>query len=465
MFKVTVIDGKQNIVTECEDGALLSTVLDACGVNIAHPCGGRGVCRKCRVRVNGADELSCRYEIHSDIVAEIYSDGETSFKSGGETADDVFFCLDIGTTAVALSLCAFPDGREIASAVFDNPQRQYGADIMSRISYCSENGPGKLNSVLISRLNTEIEKLLRSAGKDRAEKLFAAGNTTMLHLFLNKDCSSLGAAPYTPLFLDGQNIGGAECGIEKVGEIITLPCVGAFIGADIVSGLGYISKSASGYTLFADLGTNAEIALFAGDKILCASAAAGPCFEGANISCGMSAKDGAICAYRDDGSFSVIGGVKPEGICATGLIDIISVLLEKNIIEESGYTAFEKYEITDDIYLSREDIRQYQLAKSAVRAALTVLVSAAGITFDDIDRFFVAGGFSEKLNMKNAVRSGLFPAALEDKFIPVNNSSLKGLAAYALGENPPSAVTGKAVYYDLAEDAGFPELFISGMSF
>lgn len=468
-MNVTIVSSGRRITLQAEKGTLLSELLIGNGFSVEHPCGGKGICRKCTVRVNGRDELSCRYIIESDITAELPGRSgihSLSMEEGGSAQGELCLALDIGTTTLAMALFSRGSSSAVKTAASDNPQRVFGADVMSRILRCSENGPYEQQKLITDRVSQMADGLLKKYGLTKTDTMYVAGNTAMLHLFTGTDCSSMGTYPYEPSFIDGRSFTGKELNIPRAGKIITLPCVSSFVGADIVSGLSFCGRPDEGkYRLFIDLGTNAETVLYSREKYLCTSAAAGPCFEGAGISCGMSAVDGAICSCRADGSYSVIGDALPDGLCATGLIDIIAVLLDKGICDETGALAGGDFEICEGISITQRDVRQFQNAKSAVFSAISSLIKAAGIGFDDIDAFCVAGGFSSAMNIDSAIRTGLFPGELREKFIPVNNSCLKGLVGFAGGQCSLEGITEKAEYIDLSSESGFAEMFIDNMPF
>lgn len=453
-----------NRTIEVPDGTILSDILIKSGKNLPHLCGGKGTCKKCLVLVNGKEELSCQYEIKSDIdivlpeAEEIIS--ETGITESGEATENCCFCLDIGTTTLALGLIS-PDNKEIIKVkTATNPQRAFGGDVLTKIEYCSKNGVSDLQTCLID----EINKMIIDIGASSVDAMFVSGNTTMLHIFFGINPSSMGVAPYTPVFLKSKNISGDKIGLKNIKNVVSLPCISAFVGADIVAGINNTELPENNkYNLLVDLGTNAEIVLYNKDKLYCTSAAAGPCFEGANITCGMSATDGAIYSYSTDGTFKTINNTAPKGICGTGLIDIISVLLEKGVIDETGYMEKEEFFITDTIKLTQNDIRQYQLAKSAVYSGLTAILRENATSFEDIENLFISGGFSAKINIENAVNTGLLPEDLKDKIVVLNNSSLLGTIKYACEQNDLSVYLNNAEYIDLSTNPNFMNLFIENM--
>ncbi len=445
------------------DGTLLSDIImHSCG-RVSHPCGGKGLCKKCLVKVNGKDELSCQYRVNSDVTVEAVGEGEilceTGVKQSLESCEKLCLALDIGTTTLALALVSADSGNIIRVTTKNNPQRVLGADVMSRIGYCRQNGIGALQRPLIDVVNYMISEL-DAEGLD----VFVSGNATMLHTFVGEDCSSIGVAPYTPSFLESRTLSGETLGLNVL-KAVTLPSIHSFAGADIVAGMNFVGFPREGkYNILIDLGTNAEIALFDKSGVLCTSAAAGPCFEGASISCGMSASDGAVYAYCD-GKAETVGNMTAKGICGTGLVDIVAELLKNGTLDETGFMEAESLPIADGVEITQADVREYQLAKSAVYSAIITLIKEKGITPDDIEKVFISGGFSAKINIPNAAATGLLPKTLEEKCIAVNNSSLLGTVKYACEKNDLALILSNARYTDLSESAEFSDLFIKNMMF
>ena len=461
MYKIE-INGK--IQYAC-NGALLADILNESGEGVEHPCGGKGTCGKCLVTVNGKQELSCRYRIHSDISVILPERGGIVSDSGaeqtGRITENLCFALDIGTTTLALALVSLDENKIIRVKTAVNPQRIFGADIMSRIDYCRKNGVYDLNKRLIEAVNSMID----SFNLKKTVKLYVAGNATMRHLFFGVDCSSMGVAPYTPVFLEKREAAGAEIGLIGVSEVESLPCVSSFVGADIVAGLNFTGMPEGGkYSLLVDLGTNAETVLYGNGRVLCTAAAAGPCFEGANISCGMSASDGAVYSYKKNKA-ETVGNLPAKGICGTGLVDVIAHLIESGEIDEAGYMESEEFEIAEGVSVNQEDVRQYQLAKSAVYSAIMTLIETARIYPDSIERLYISGVLSAVRDVENAVKSGLPPEAHQEERVAVKNSSLRGAVKYACEKNDLSRFTKNAQYLDLSTNPVFSQLFIENMMF
>ncbi|MEA4833125.1 MAG: ASKHA domain-containing protein [Oscillospiraceae bacterium] len=474
------------------------------------PCGGRGSCGKCRVLVSGCvpspserdlamisdDELkrgvrlACMLRAENMMtieISEIIRSGEMAVEKGTDetflySGHGVSFALDIGTTSLALALVDNAKKKTIEVFCAENPQKAFGADVMSRIEYCSRGGLNELNSLIISEINGLVKKAAAKYDVPESETngIYVCGNMTMLHILFGINCTSMGVAPYNPFFINSKNILCADIGIKLPGFCRSLPGISAFVGADIVAGIysvtckfGYPPDGK--YDILIDLGTNAEIAVFDANECVASAAAAGPCFEGANIECGMPAVTGAVCSFclsNGKTRYETIGKAEPGGICGTGLIDAVAFLLREGLIDETGaFEGSERYDIAPGVYISQRDIREFSLAKSAVRAATEVLINIKGACFDSIRNVYVAGGFSSAINISNACEVGLFPKKLAKKLIPVSNSALSGtLFSLLSGELPSESqalarICKGARYIDLAKQALFTDKFIQNMTY
>ena len=462
MYQITINDKKYYI----EDGTLLSEFLMKQGIQVDHPCGGSGTCGKCKVLVNGKEERSCKYKVTSDISVRIPDRGNVYSVTGVEECESAnsasALVLDLGTTTLAMGLISSEEQKVIRTITATNPQRKYGADVISRITHCQKYGVKKLQEAVVSCIN---QMILDLEGEEQLGTLYVSGNTIMLHLLLGEDCSGMGMSPYTPVFLESRTVSAKNIGVFGVQEIVTLPCISSFVGADLVAGLNCVEMPKKGaYSFLIDLGTNAEIILFSDEDLLCASAAAGPCFEGVNISSGMSATKGAIYSYTYPKEYKTIENAKAKGICGTGLIDVIAELLKHQVIDASGYME-EAFEVAEGIFLEPKDVRQYQLAKSAVCAGVLTLMNARDLSFEQIDKVYISGGFSASINQENAIRTGLFPKEFASKCIAINNSSFLGTVKYACGHDVFHNHIEYAEYMDLSLNTFFAELFMKKMMF
>ncbi len=448
------------IAYEAEEGELLSDVLLRNRFSHPHPCGGKGTCGKCVVSVDGIFEKSCQYVLKHPAVVVLSEEAAIHSELGAEADDEIAeggqLVLDIGTTTLALALVSPTQKKILKTITSNNPQRAFGADVISRIEYAKHHGVSPLTEAIrkeISRMITELDST--------ATLLHIAGNTTMLHLFMEIDPTSMGVAPYTPAFLEEKWIHTPL--LPGIKTVHLLPGISAFVGADLVAGLNYVEFPSRQYRLLVDLGTNAEIVLFSEEKIVATAAAAGPCFEGANITCGMPATPGAIYRY-DKGNFQTIENKPPVGLCGTGLVDSMAYLLEQGIIDETGYLE-DDFHLAEKVRLTQEDVRQYQLAKSAVYSGILTLIKEQNLTFDDIDKLYISGGFAAKINVENAVATGLLPLELKDRCLSIGNSSLLGTVKYIFAKNDLSSITRKAVYTDLAKSKFFSQTFIENIAF
>lgn len=457
--KVTV-NGKSVLVKK---GTPLSDILD-----IEKPCGGNGKCGKCLVLVNGKEELACRYIISSDAVVQVGRSTEMSVETGveesGNATENLCYVLDVGTTTLALALVSLDEKRTVKVLTATNPQRAFGADIMTRIDFCRKSSVKPLQRVLVEEINAMIAKMTAPTVDD----MYVCANVTMLHTLFGVDCTSIGIAPYTPAFLERREATAESIGLDGVKRVVSLPSVSSFVGADIVAGLYYTGLPTDGkYNLLIDLGTNAEIVLYSSKSGLSTAAAAGPCFEGANISCGMSATEGAIYAFESSygrTAYKTVNGVEATGICGTGLVDIISELLKNGVIDETGYIDG-NYKISDRVYLSPNDVRQYQLAKSAIYSAILALMRNAGVDFCDVSTLYISGGFSSKINITSAVTTGLIPRELAPKTVALNNSALRGAIKLACDGGEIEKYAKMIEYIDLSSNQYFENLFVENMIF
>ncbi|HCC71147.1 MAG TPA: hypothetical protein DEQ09_08365, partial [Bacteroidales bacterium] len=461
------------------------------------PCGGKGKCGKCKVQIDGERYVnSCLYSINKDISVVLPEDREMRILSSQykntievpfEPGDSVRLspspyglAIDIGTTTIVYYIIDLSTGSRIATYSEMNPQATYGSDVISRIDYCNSNKNGLVNLqlLIIDAINNQINNFSRKNGiePDSFVRIAIAGNTTMLHLFAGANPRSIALAPFKPQFIHHCVLSATETGINcnKEAKIHLLPSVSAYIGSDIVAGIASTSISKTKRYLYIDIGTNGEMALLRNEKIWCCATAAGPAFEGANISCGMGAFSGAICKYVDD-HIATISNIPPRGICGSGLIDIIANMLRKGIIHKDGsidedilISYAERNSINSDISITQQDIREIQLAKGAVAAGIDVLLDKSGYKFDDIDNLILAGGFGNYLDIENAILIGLLPSEMRGRIIQIGNAAGTG-ALLAVKSNwfisLLDEIIDKTSYIELSYESTFPEKFVLSMNF
>ena len=391
--------------------------------------------------------------------------------------------VDIGTTTVALSLVNLATGEVQKTTTLLNSQRQYGADVISRIQKGSEGFLGELRTCIQSDISRGIRELCVTEA-DTVIRMVIAGNTTMMHLLLGLRADSLALVPFNPIATSLVEMSSAEmfgvCPVDC--EVTLMPSIGAYMGADIVSGMMCCKMDKSTDTvLFVDVGTNGEMAIGCNKRILCTSTAAGPAFEGANITWGTGSIPGAISRFDIQNGeivFCTIAEAPPVGICGSAVVDIVAACLREGIIDSTGRFTSEDLssnglKITQNIAgewirFTQKDVREFQLAKSAIRSGLEILVREYGCGWQNIEQVFLAGGFGTRMNVKNAIEVGLFPFELQDKINPVGNTALGGTLQYLLFRESREAVdtlTRLATVIDLSKQPDFNNLFMEQLLF
>ncbi len=391
--------------------------------------------------------------------------------------------VDIGTTTVALSLVNLATGEVQKTTTLINSQRQFGADVISRIQKGSEGFLDELRTCIQSDISRGIRELCVTEA-DAVIRMAVAGNTSMMHLLLGLRGDSLALVPFNPITTSCIEISSSElfgvCPVDC--EVTLLPSIGAYMGADIVSGMMCCKMDKStGTVLFVDVGTNGEMAIGNNKRILCTSTAAGPAFEGANITWGTGSIPGAISSFdMQNGEivFCTIAEAPPVGICGSAVVDIVAACLREGIIDGTGRFTSEDLsgnglQITQNmagewIRFTQKDVREFQLAKSAIRSGLEILVREYGCGWENIEQVFLAGGFGTRMNVKNAVEVGLFPPELQGKINPVGNTALGGTVHYLLFRESREALdtlTRLATVIDLSKQPDFNNLFMDQLLF
>lgn len=414
--------------------------------------------------------------------------------------------FDIGTTTLVGILLDMTTGEEISIATSINPQTVYGDDIISRVKMCREipEGLSVLQKSILTAINAMIDTLLKNSGisEESVYEVVFAGNSVMQEILAGIDPSPLGEIPFTVAFNDALHVYARDLGlhINKGGKTIFMPQIGGFIGGDIVAGivatrLDLFKKP----VLFIDIGTNGEIVLSHKGKLIGTSVAAGPAFEGARIINGMRGTTGAIEAVwieNGDIKMKVIGNTSPKGICGSALIDIVALLLETGIIETTGRflepdelpstlpDAIRKrvkkhngqmgFEIaystnkSEPIFLYQNDIRQVQLANSAIRTGITLLLKTEKILTKDIEHIIIAGGFGSFIRPASALRIGMLPNIPPGRILVMGNTSISGAKHVLLSsaeEDYAKIIAHRVVRFDLSQHPDFASTFADSMIF
>ncbi len=409
-------------------------------------------------------------------------------------SDEIYgVAIDIGTTTIACYLFELVGGRQLAVAAGSNPQSTFGADVISRIGYVREQKKGseELRRLVVDALNELITRMVREVGikRDAVYKVTVVGNPTMLHLFLGIDPLAIDHSPYVPVIQNGLTLRAEEVGLAvfPFARVEILPAVSAYVGSDIVAGILYADMGTKdAIELFLDIGTNGEVVLAVGKKIFACSTAAGPAFEGASISQGMSAFDEAIHRVTiEDGklSCSVIGGKEARGICGSGLLDAVAALREIGLIDSSGRLrrtehplssqiegegTKARFLLSDGVYLTQKDIREVQLAKGAIRAGIEVMLEHASIDSGDIDRILVGGAFGSSLSPLSLLRTGLLPSIDVRRVISLGNTAGQGAKLVLRNRRNTQhlqQLIKKTNYIELSFIKEFSQKFITYMQF
>ena len=468
-------------------------------------CGGHGKCGKCRAVFSGnvseitasertllsAEDLSrgvrlaCRTFFCGDCTVAVETTGGAVIRTDGTMPELVLAPLfgtfgaavDIGTTTVALRLYD-AKGKLKAEKSTLNPQRRFGADVISRMG-SALSGKGEIISEAIRDC---ICSLMRSAALEANVDAAAidgaviTGNTVMLHFLTGTDVEPLTHAPFAVRRLFGERLDAGKLGLsvlEKNTPVYLPRCASAFVGADITTAL--IASQVdlhTGTSVLTDVGTNGETVLIRNGKLLACSSAAGPAFEGAGISCGMGGSVGAIdkVEVNDDGTLTcrVIGNAAPAGICGSGIIDAVAALLKTGRLDETGCLEEGDVTLAPNVVITQRDVREVQLAKSAICAGIRTLLHVSDLTCKDVDTLYIAGGFGSYLDISSAAATGLIPAELSDRVKVLGNAALAGASAILLSSPLADAsleLAEKIQTVRLASNPVFVKEYTNGMIF
>ncbi|HAJ33945.1 MAG TPA: hypothetical protein DCK79_11450 [Candidatus Atribacteria bacterium] len=622
MIKITFLPDKKNI--KVNEGATILEALESVGININTPCGGKGICGKCKILINkgittatlieeellSEEEikegfrLACQTKIFKDTIIEVAlkirldfkkvfssnlegdihriknnfflcsnlkkvfldlekpsladqrSDWEriknglslkkienisnlkvpveilkkipdllrkSDFKitvtlqnneiidieSGNTTKNSYGIAFDIGTTTVAGYLVDLVIGEEISVVAKTNPQIIHGDDVISRIGFAQQHKKGleKLQKEIVNTLNEIIKENTQKAKINRSNiyEVVIVGNTCMHHLLLGLNPSYIAPSPYIPVIKESLNLKAKDIprlALEPTANVFILPNISAFVGADIVAGiLGICMWKNEKISLFIDLGTNGEVVLGSKKKMWTCSTAAGPAFEGARISSGMRAVEGAIDKVKIDNKsidYRVIKDVKVRGICGSGLINLIAELLKLGLINKSGKLIDREEcspELSEEIrkriikeqkankfllvkeketengkpiYLTQKDVREVQLAKAAIYTGIKILLREVNISPEDIQKILLAGAFGNFIDKESAIRIGLIPQLPLGRIKCIGNAAGTGAEVALLSERMREKcqkIAKKVKYIELSSRPDFQEEFTKAMFF
>jgi uncharacterized 2Fe-2S/4Fe-4S cluster protein (DUF4445 family) len=477
---------------EVREGTPLLDVLHPFGVEF--PCGGRGRCDSCRVKLlEGSIEcdplhseklkslglgprwrLACLSQVHSDLVLEVaqfeipITADETPFEF--HAAEGMGVAFDLGTTTLVAQLVDLGSGRILAVETAMNPQGRFGSDLISRIESALAGSREEMMHLIRERVGDMVRSL--TAGHEDPEEVVIVGNTLMHHLFCNKDVRPLSAYPFESPHLAMQEFTPEELGWKPgKGKVFFYPSIGSFVGSDILAGIlatgMHLKKE---YSVLVDLGTNGEIVVGNRDRLLCASTAAGPAFEGSRISMGMLAVGGAIASARlEEGKvrYTVIGNTQARGICGSGLIDVVAILLKQGRLGEYGEILSGEAELRlkGPVRITQRDIQEFQLAKSAIATGTGLLLDYLSLAPDAIREVYISGGFGSYLNRENLLATGMFRFDTE-RMHQLGNTALLGAKMFLFSERGlASGILERCEHVNLESVPGFQDRFVENLVF
>ncbi|MFH2011984.1 MAG: ASKHA domain-containing protein [Pseudomonadota bacterium] len=417
-------------------------------------------------------------------------------ESGDTCLTNYGIALDIGTTTIAAQLVDMRSGSILGVEASHNQQARYGEDVISRMIFaCERNGILPINQAVVDTVNSLIDVLLEKHGvnSDNVTALVAAGNTTMTHLFLGLEPCNIRYEPYISTANSFPRASAAELNLHlhPRGVVSCIPGVSSYVGGDITAGvLASGLANSSHVSALIDIGTNGEIVVGNNEWLVCCSASAGPAFEGSGTKCGMRATLGAIQKVIIEGDhveYETVGKGKPLGICGSGLIDTIAELFRNRIIDPNGkfprdsgtqriresedgiefiLVPGSETETGKDVVITEDDISNLIKSKAAILAAMRVLLNSVGLSFTDLEKIFVAGGFGNYLNIEKAIFIGLLPDVPIERVQFIGNSSLTGARmsllsrhAFARAKNLANQMT----YFELSVNQDFMNEFIASL--
>lgn len=513
-IKITVVHREKIRQVEIKKGTSLLEALAAGKSGIPSPCGGKGSCGKCGIKLLKGNlpettedqkifspkermegmRLACQAYPAECCTISLAGEREFFHEQTGAPPENksaaslgpVVIGIDLGTTTLAFQLAEQETGRALFSYTALNRQRVYGADVVSRIQAANQGKQRELTRIIRKDLADGIKLLLkeREIHLSQVKGVALAGNTTMIHLFMGYSCENLGVFPFQPVHTEEICCQSRELlsSLPEGVPLAILPGFSAFVGGDIGAGLlacDFLLKDKP--SLFLDLGTNGEMVLGNRDRILISSTAAGPAFEGGSLLWGTGSVLGAISHvdFLEKVEIKTIGNqMPPVGICGSGILEIMAGLLEKGYMDETGLLAEGYFETGfplsqgpdgRKIIITQKDIREFQMAKAAIYAGIELLAEGYGIGVDEIHEVILAGGFGYHLRADKAMDISLLPKAFQGKVKAVGNSSLAGAVKYL--KNPEKAsfllkkTVEKAEEIHLSNEKNFQERYLNAMYF
>ncbi|MSS73724.1 MAG: DUF4445 domain-containing protein [Candidatus Latescibacteria bacterium] len=525
-----------NKTTELSAGKTLFDYADDLRVKVPTSCGRTGQCHECIVEVaSGAEALSpptgaehfltppyrlaCQAAVidpNRDIRFSVLKRTPQILTRGKETGLDLdpfvqrrgdrVFCgdrdvdayrgrilgiaADVGTTTVALNLMDLETGACLCTSAFENPQRFGGSDVMHRISYDGGAFRGEMHRAILSALNYEIREMCRRLRLPRQTvyEMVVVGNATMRDLFFDLDVQTIGEKPYKSVTEHEMDAGGRTTTvltataralglrIHPKANIYGGPLIGCHVGADVAADLLAVGMDREqDVVMLVDIGTNTEVVVGNSSRMMAASCPAGPAFEGGLITYGMPGYDGAIqsVALRNgDVSYRTIGDAPAEGICGSGLIDLLAELRRAGKMDELGVfpEGMDRFVVAPDrgITFSREDVSQLAQAKAANTCGQRIVMRNYGVGLEQVKKLYLAGGFANYIDIRHAIEVGFIPNFPEEKIEKVGNASLQGATATLLSKTKRETLerlVRRVEHVELETTPDFFEMFVEGCMF
>jgi uncharacterized 2Fe-2S/4Fe-4S cluster protein (DUF4445 family) len=520
MHLVTVIFGEETRTLEVEVGSLLGDVIAKTGLPLEQPCAGRGTCGKCKVLIeSGAsppdeielrnltegeidlgNRLACRTRVFKNtevVLSPIVVYSNKAFKASSRYKRDrdvpLGLAIDFGTTTVAAFLTMMDNGEVCAGSASLNQQTIFGADVISRMdSARNPENAERIRKLALASIIQSVEALhLSQRVRDRIKRVTIVGNVAMHHLMTGKSIETLRVYPFQPNTKTSIREGSKLLGgiFQSNVDVLFPPLIGGFVGSDALACLAYFGFDKAQDPIAAiDLGTNGEVMLTNGTRILTASTAAGPAFEGVQISCGSRAVDGAVVDLKlDNGEvhFSTIGDQPPIGLTGSGLLSAVYELRKNGLIETNGRiakdlkgpyrkridvdeTGTRHIRLTQDgrIRLTQWDIRELQKAKGAILAAINILMKELGISPQDLSRIILTGSFGGQINVDAAIGIGLIPSVDKSVVKAIANGAGFGAAIFLSEEGFSRGewLADRAEQIDLDADLNFQTQFVNALA-
>jgi uncharacterized 2Fe-2S/4Fe-4S cluster protein (DUF4445 family) len=517
---ITAVYGVNEKAVEAAPGSLLGAAIVETGLPLEQPCAGRGTCGQCKVIAEAGlappdkielenltsgdlavgNRLACRARVRDDArvtLAPIIVYSNKIFRASNRYKRDrqipLGLAIDLGSTTVAAFLTMLDNGEVCAGAASLNQQTVYGADVISRLAAATEDplNAARLHKLALASISQAVDSLrLAPAVQQRIERVTIVGNVAMHHLLLELPVDTLAELPFQPYSKVAVGDARAQLGtVFPTRAGVTLPpLIGGFVGSDALACLAYFGFARpSGPMAAIDLGTNGEVLVTDCRRILTTSTAAGPAFEGVNISCGTRAVDGAVTGARvagDELIFETVAGEPPLGLTGSGLLSLVHELRRAGVIEPGGRIVEDSPVLADRIgedehgvacvrltpdgqlALSQWDVRELQKAKGAIRAAVDTLLDQLSLRPADLERVVLTGSFGGQVEIDSALALGMIPPVRPTVVETVPNGAGRGAALFLSddGFELSRALAGRAEQVDLDLDPDFNMRFIESMA-